>query len=155
MKGSITDGKTVLICWSGNVSFGSKISRDGYGFLVSRASNRDFCCTTHPGILHWQECHTVESFLSTSAKVQVCSAAFKTVSYKNIRMIYRDRVSRDRVIRLLAHPLPPHSRQQTASLSQSSCMLPDELTDGGGGGGGGGGWGQQTIRPRECLALYK
>ncbi len=42
-----------------------------------------------------------------------------------------------RMIRLLAHPLPPYSRQQIASLSQSSCVAPIELTDMRWGGGGG------------------
>ncbi len=34
-------------------------------------------------------------------------------------------------------PLPPFTRQQVVSHSQSSCVSPDELTDVGGGGGGG------------------
>ncbi len=34
------------------------------------------------------------------------------------------------MIRVLAHPLTPHSRQQDVSLSQSSSVSVDELTDG-------------------------
>ncbi len=44
--------------------------------------------------------------------------------------------------------LPPLSRQQVVSLSQSSCVPPIELTGGGGGR-------SQIIRPRESLAFYK
>jgi len=36
------------------------------------------------------------------------------------------------MIRLLAQPLPPLSRDKVVSLSQSSCMSPVELTDGSG-----------------------
>jgi hypothetical protein len=43
--------------------------------------------------------------------------------------------------------LLPISSQQVVSLSQSSCVLPVELTDWGGGG-------SQIIRRRERLVLY-
>ncbi len=44
-------------------------------------------------------------------------------------MIYRGPGFLD-AIRLLLRPSPPVSRQQVVSLSQSSCVLPVELTDG-------------------------
>jgi hypothetical protein len=56
-------------------------------------------------------------------------------------------------------PRPPHyllspvSRQQVASLSQSSCVSPVELTDGKGGERG---WAWSWIKlPQESLDLYK
>jgi hypothetical protein len=54
------------------------------------------------------------------------------------------------MIRLVARPLLPLSRQQLVSLSQSSCVsLTDER-------GGRRGWAwSQIILPRESLALFK
>ncbi len=61
--------------------------------------------------------------------------------------LQKTRLSAGRMIRLLTHPLPPLSREQVVSLSQSSCVSPVELTDGGAR--------SQSIRPREGLVLYK
>jgi hypothetical protein len=52
----------------------------------------------------------------------------------------------------LAPPHPsPQSRQQVFTLSQSSCVSPDELTDRGGGGGR---IKSLIIRGQEVLVLY-
>jgi hypothetical protein len=51
------------------------------------------------------------------------------------------RLSLGRIIRLLAHPLPPFSHEKVVSfsqISQPSCESLVELTDGRGGGCGGG-----------------
>jgi hypothetical protein len=61
--------------------------------------------------------------------------------------LYRARLSCGRIIRPLAHPLPPLSCQQVVSLSLSSCVSPVELAD----GRGGWTW-NQIIRPWESLA---
>ncbi len=64
--------------------------------------------------------------------------------------LQRTKLSCGLMIRLLAYPLPPLSRQQFVSLSPSSCVSPVELER------GQGGWARsQIIRPRESLALYK
>ncbi len=47
-------------------------------------------------------------------------------------------------------PLPPFTRQQVVSHSQSSCVLPDKRTDVGGGGAR-----SQITRRRESLVLHK
>jgi hypothetical protein len=71
-------------------------------------------------------------------------------------MIYRGpRLSCGRMIELLYPPTSPLSLQQVVSLSQSSCVLPVELTDGRVENGGRGWVRSQTIRLPESLALYK
>ncbi len=75
-------------------------------------------------------------------------------SFGNLLRRLAPRLSLRLLIRLLAHPHPPLSRQQVVSLSQSSCVSPVELTDGERGESRG--WARsQIIRPRESLALYK
>jgi hypothetical protein len=59
--------------------------------------------------------------------------ALYTVQHRVLLDLKRTRLSWGRMIRLLP---PPFSRQQVVSLSQSSCVSPVELTDGGAGGGG-------------------
>jgi hypothetical protein len=61
---------------------------------------------------------------------------------------YKTMLSCDRMIWLLA---PPLSRQQIASLTQSSCVSPVLLTDGRGGGVGRA-W-SRIIRPQETRKL--
>jgi hypothetical protein len=51
-------------------------------------------------------------------------------------MIYRGPGTRLSRRRMTLAPPPPISRRQVVSLSQSSCVSPVELTDGGGGVGG-------------------
>ncbi len=76
-----------------------------------------------------------------------------TVQVLNLALTHKKRITVcDCMIRVPAHFLPTHSRQQVVSLSQSSCVSPVELT--GERGGEGGGARSRIIRPRESLTLY-
>jgi hypothetical protein len=49
---------------------------------------------------------------------------------ESIERFIEDQASCGRMIRLLAHPLPPSTVSKFFSLFQSSCVSPIELTDG-------------------------